>query len=107
MQKLKGRYKLAVLSNSPSGLSLWLADWNMLDLFDTVFCSGEEGMVKPESTAFEITLQRLAVTPEEAVFIDDTDEHVAASRKMGLHGILFTTAEALEEELACLLGKDF
>ena len=107
MQRLHGRYKLAVLSNSPPGLSQWLADWNLLHLFDTVFCSGDEGMVKPEQAAFEITLQRLAVEPEGAVFIDDTMEHVEASLKMGLHGILFTTAEALEEELGGLLGKDF
>jgi putative hydrolase of the HAD superfamily len=107
MQRLYGRYKLAVLSNSPPGLSQWLADWNILDLFDTVFCSADEGVIKPEPAAFEITLQRLGVAPKEAVFIDDTYEHVAASRKMGLHGILFTTSEALEKELAGLLGKDF
>jgi len=107
LQRLNGRYKLAVLSNSPPGLTRWLADWNMLHLFDTVFCSGDEGLVKPESAAFEITLQRLGVAPHEAVFIDDTDQHVAAARDMGLHGILFTTAEALEEELAALLGRSF
>ena len=107
MQKLKGLYRLAVLSNSPPRLTQWLADWNMLDLFDTVFCSGDEGVVKPESAAFEITLQRLAVAPEEAVFIDDTEEHEVASRKLGLHGIIFTTAEKLENELVDLLDKDF
>jgi 2-haloacid dehalogenase len=39
------------------------------------------------------------VGPGEAVFIDDTIEHVEAARALGLHGILFTGAEALEEEL--------
>ena len=107
MQRLHGRRKLAVLSNSPPGLSKWLADWNLLYLFDTVFCSANEGVVKPEPAAFKITLQRLAVEPEEAVFVDDTMEHVEASLKMGLQGILFTTGEALEEELGGLLGKDF
>jgi putative hydrolase of the HAD superfamily len=107
IQKLNGFYKLAVLSNSPPGLTQWLADWNILDLFDTVFCSGDEGVVKPESAAFKITLQRLAVAPEEAVFIDDAEGHVVASRKLGLHGIIFTTAEELENELVGLLDKDF
>jgi HAD superfamily hydrolase (TIGR01509 family) len=64
-------------------------------------------VVKPDPAAFEITLERLGAEPDEAVFIDDTMEHVEASRKMGLNGILFTTAEALEEDLACLLGRDF
>jgi putative hydrolase of the HAD superfamily len=107
MRRLHGRHKLAVLSNSPPGLTRWLADWNILYLFDTIFCSGDEGVVKPEPAAFEIILQRLGVEPKEAVFIDDTAENVAASRKVGIHGILFTSAAALEEELVGLLGKDF
>jgi putative hydrolase of the HAD superfamily len=106
IQQLKGHYKLAVLSNAPSGLSAWLADWKMLDLFDTIFCSGDEGVVKPDPAAFQITLERLGVKPNEAVFIDDTFEHVEASRKVGLHGLLFTTAEELKEKLDSLLRLD-
>ena len=99
IRRLHGHYKLALLSNSPPGLGQWLNDWGMNDLFDVIFCSGDEGVVKPEPTAFEITLERLGVKPHEAVFIDDTLEHVDASRKIGLYGILFTTAEELEKEL--------
>ena len=101
----QGRYKLAVLSNSPPNLAQWLADWGMLDLFDVVFCSGDEGVVKPDPAAFEITLERLGVVPEEAVFIDDTLGHVEAARSLGLYGILFTTAEALAGQLDILLAS--
>ena len=76
----------------------------MLELFDVVFCSGEEGVVKPDRTAFETTLNRLGVKPEQAVFIDDTEEHVQAARNLGLHGILFTRAETLEHDLRGLLS---
>ena len=69
-----------------------------------VFCSGDEGRVKPDPAAFNITLKRLGVLPFEAVFIDDTDGHVKAARKLGIHGILFTTAEALALELKDLLS---
>ena len=105
IRRLRGRYKLAVLSNSPPGLARWLAEWQILELFDVVFCSGDEGVVKPETAAFETTLERLGVKPGEAVFIDDFEEHVGAARNLGLHGILFTTAEALEAGLKDLLGK--
>jgi len=104
IQKLYGRYRLAVLSNAPPGLSQWLAEWRILDFFDLVFCSGDEGVVKPDAKPFELTLERLGVQPGEAVFIDDTVENVEAARQMGLHGILFTTAEVLENELEDLLG---
>jgi epoxide hydrolase-like predicted phosphatase len=93
------RYKLAVLSNSPPGLAQWLSDWDMLDLFDVVFCSGDEGVKKPDPAAFEITLDQLGVAPQEAVFIDDTPGHIETARGLGLHGILFTTAEALKADL--------
>jgi epoxide hydrolase-like predicted phosphatase len=102
--RAEGRYKLAVLSNAPPDLSRWLDTWGILDLFDTVFCSGDEGVKKPDPAAFEVTLERLGVEPEEAVFIDDAPGNVKVARSLGLHAILFTTAEALAEELGTMLG---
>ena len=104
ISRLHGNYKLALLSNAPPGLAHWLADWKLLNFFEVVFCSGDEGIAKPDPNAFELTLERLGLKPAEAVFIDDTLEHVEASGKMGLHGILFTTAEELEKELNLFLA---
>ena len=106
IRKLHGRYRLAILSNSPPGLNQWLADWKIRDLFEVVFCSGDEGIIKPDPAAFKLTLQRLGVEPGKAVFIDDTREHVEAARKLAIHGIVFTTAEALIDDLRNLLGSD-
>jgi putative hydrolase of the HAD superfamily len=103
IRQLCGRYKLAVLSNSPPGLAEWLSDWEILDLFDVVFCSGDEGIIKPNPLAYHTTLKRLGVLPHEAVFVDDTIGHVQAAQKLGVHGILFTTAEKLAPELTHLL----
>ena len=106
IRNLNGRYKLAILSNSPPGLKRWLVDWKIHDLFDVVFCSGDEGMIKPDPAVFRLTLERLGTDPGEAVFIDDTPEHVEAARKLGIHGIVFTTAEALNKDLIKVLGSD-
>lgn len=103
IRRLHGRYKLAVLSTAPAGLKRWLADWDLLDYFDEVFCSAEEGVAKPDPAAFQRVLERLGVAPQEAIFIDDSIGHVEAARALGLHGVLFTTAEALEGELDELL----
>ena len=103
IHRLYGRYKLAVLSNSPPGLVNWLADWNIRHLFDVVFCSGDEGLVKPDPAAFEMTLCRLGIEPEAAVFIDDTLENVKAAEALGIHGLYFTTAEVLSDRLNALL----
>jgi putative hydrolase of the HAD superfamily len=103
IRQLHGRYKLAVLSNSPPGLAKWLSAWGILDLFDVVYCSGDEGMIKPDPAVYHATLNRLGILPHEAVFIDDTIGHVKAAQSLGIHGIEFTNAEQLELELDALL----
>jgi epoxide hydrolase-like predicted phosphatase len=107
IRRLHGRYKLAVLSNSPPDLARWLAEWGIRDLFDVVFCSGDEGVTKPDPAAFALTLERLGIAPEEAVFIDDTPGHVEAARALGLYGIHFTTDEALADQLDDLLASQW
>ena len=99
IHELHGQYKLAILSNSPPRLTKWLADWGILDLFDVVVCSGDEGVAKPDPAIFELTLERLGVVAGEAVFIDDSPGHVEAARASGLRAIHFVTAEALRSEL--------
>ena len=105
IRQLHGRYKLAVLSNSPPGLAQWLSDWGILDLFDVVYCSGDEGMVKPQPAVYISTLIRLGISPHEAVFIDDTIGHVKAANSLGIHGIWFANANQLRRELDGLLSR--
>jgi len=103
IRQLHGRYKLAVLSNAPPGLAKWLSAWEILDLFDVVYCSGDEGMIKPDPVVYNSTLNRLETLPHEAVFIDDTIGHVKAAQSLGIHGILFTESEQLKLDLNRLL----
>jgi len=105
IRRLHGRYKLAVLSNSPPGLVTWLAEWGILHLFDVVFCSGDEHSAKPDPAVFKTTLERLGLRPEETAFIDDTLEHVEAARALGLHGILFRRADGLARDVESLISK--
>jgi putative hydrolase of the HAD superfamily len=103
IQRLFGRYLLAVLSNHPPGLDQWLIDWKIRDFFDVVVCSGDEGRVKPDPAVYRITLDRLGVQPREAIFIDDTAGHVAAAQALNIHGIVFKHARQLTGELDPLL----
>jgi epoxide hydrolase-like predicted phosphatase len=101
--RLFGRVKLAVCSNSPPKLAKWLADWEIDHFFDVVFCSGDEGIVKPNPAAYRTTVARLGVEPCEAVFVDDARENVAAAAALGLRAIHFTDAGALQQALAAAL----
>ena len=104
IRQLHGDYKLAVLSNHPPGLAQWLSDWKIFNLFDMVYCSGNEGMAKPDPAVYNLTLKRLGTLPHEAIFIDDTSGHVKAAQSLGMHGILFTESKLLKLELNRLLA---
>ena len=105
LQRLHGRYRLAVLSNHPPGLGRWLEDWDIAGLFDVVYCSGDEGRLKPDPAVYLATLDRLKANPSEAIFIDDTLGHVAAAQSLGIHGIVFESAPQMEKDLASLLAE--
>jgi putative hydrolase of the HAD superfamily len=104
IRQLHENYKLAVLSNNPPGLTDWLSDWEILDLFDVVFCSGDEGMAKPDPAVYNVTLKRMGTLSHETIFIDDTIGHVKTAQSLGMHGILFTESELLRMELNRLLA---
>lgn len=104
IRRLHGRYRLAVLSNHPPGLEEWLRAWKIRRFFDAVVVSGDEGLVKPDPAIYRMTLERLAVQPRQAVFIDDTPGHVTAARAMGLKGIVFRDARQLQDDLDALLA---
>jgi len=99
LKQLVKCYRLAIVSNHPPGLKMWLKEWAIDRFFETVFCSGDAGVAKPARAPFVLTLDRMGVTAAEAIFIDDTEQHLAAARSLGLHGIHFTTAEKLRLDL--------
>lgn len=73
-----------------------------LALFRDVAVSGYERLVKPDPALFRILLRRNNMAPSRAVFIDDVLRNVEAANALGIHGIQFTSAEALERELRAL-----
>jgi epoxide hydrolase-like predicted phosphatase len=106
VRRLNGQYRLAVLSNAPPGLAKWMAQWQILDLFDEVICSGDVGLFKPDPAIFRLMLDRLGVAPHEAIFVDDRPEHVEAARSLGILGIQFTSAAVLVAALDDLLSSN-
>jgi 2-haloacid dehalogenase len=89
------------------GLTNWSAEtfapqrerFPFLAHFDGIVVSGEEGVIKPDPRIFRILLDRYAIAPEEAVFIDDNPGNAQAAAALGIHGIHFQSPEALRREL--------
>ena len=78
------------------------ARFDFLGWFEGIVVSGREKLIKPDPRIFRVLLDRYAVEPEQAVFIDDVAANAAAATALGIHGIHFTGADELRGELAAL-----
>ena len=70
-----------------------------LGSLDGVLVSSAVGITKPDPEIFRTFCARFGVTPEESVFIDDVVQNVTAARSLGFHGIVFTDADELRNDL--------
>jgi HAD superfamily hydrolase (TIGR01509 family) len=104
LRSLAEPYTVGILSNSDARIVRDLLDaFDVSRLLSAVVLSTEVGMIKPEPGIFQLALTQLGTAAAECVFIDDTVSHVAAAERYGLRGVVFTTKEALEQELHTLL----
>ena len=76
--------------------------FGVLDGFEAVVVSGIDGVAKPDPASFALACERLGVEPGDTAFVDDSPVNVAAANAFGLHGVLFTDAGRLRDDLAAL-----
>lgn len=72
LEKLKGKYKLAILSNGDStSQHSKITQVNIEEFFDEVVVTGDIGVHKPNKEAFEYVLNKLNVKNDECLMIGD------------------------------------
>jgi epoxide hydrolase-like predicted phosphatase len=105
VRSLRPQWKTGLLSNAFSGARQALnAHTKGLDGFDVVVFSAEVHLAKPDPAIYRLILEKLGVQPEEAVFVDDFLENIAAAQKLGLKTIHFKQSQQAQSELKALLG---
>ena len=104
--KGSGLRSALVTNNALEFRDYWRRSIPLDELFHHVIDSSEVGLRKPDPKIFELTLERLGVPAESAVFLDDYAGNVEAARRIGIRGVLVTDAygDALAE-LARVLGR--
>lgn len=103
IKKLRQQTKLCLLSNAHTDELLPLLDkYNLRDYFDELVISSETGLAKPDAEIFNHTMDKLALTADEVLFIDDNPHNVLAAEALGIKSIQFKNAGDLEVQLACV-----
>ena len=105
IRRLRQSYKTGLLSNAFSDLrQVMVETWKFADAFDEMIISAEVGLVKPDPRIYHLALDRLAVEPEAAVFIDDYSRNVDGARAVNLKAIHFKDPQQARGELEDLLN---
>ncbi|KAA3644903.1 MAG: HAD family phosphatase [Chloroflexi bacterium] len=106
IRELKHTHYTALLSNALDNLRWYLEEeWEIIDAFHHIVISAEVGLMKPNPEVYRMTLERIGVEAEEAVFIDDMMANVRGARDVGMHSIQFKSREQTCAELEVLLQK--
>ncbi len=92
IKKLKNNHSIYLLSNTNAihfdafkkqlGNKKWLA---FCKLFDKMYLSHELGLRKPDVKIFEYILKEKKLKAEEVFFIDDSPQHIASAKKIGIN----------------------
>ncbi len=94
----KTGYRVAMLSNTEKPATHHL-DEQRYAVFNPIILSCIEEEVKPEQRIYNITVRRIRINPENALFIDDKIENVDGARSAGMSALLFTNKSQLEGDL--------
>lgn len=95
MQKLKGRYRTFLLSNTnkihydyyTEILDRQFGTKGLESLLEKAYFSHEMGMKKPDPEIFKFVLSRSELVPAETLFIDDNRDNILAAEKLGIQTI--------------------
>ena len=98
MQKLRGKYKIGLISAHTTWIDDLEQQYHFRQNFDFAIVSKEVNCTKPEPEIFQILIQRAQCKPEEIVFIDDDPENKAAEN-LGIQFILYTNFDKLISDL--------
>jgi epoxide hydrolase-like predicted phosphatase len=104
IKSLRPSYKLGIITNAFTDARQYVKDGlGLNDALDALVISAEVGIMKPERRIFEIALERLAVAPPEAVFIDDFQHNVQAAAELGIQAVHFTSPGQARARVQALL----
>jgi epoxide hydrolase-like predicted phosphatase len=106
LQSLRPRYKTALLSNAwPGARAALNAKYELDKLADVQIFSSEEGKMKPDANFYLISLMRLRVQANEAVFLDDKIINVDGASVLGMNSIHYRNNKQAIADIKRILDR--
>jgi len=80
-------YKAGLISNLHADEAYWIREFELDQCFDALVLSCEVGMMKPDREIYLLAAERLSVSPEQCVFVDDMPSYIAGAKSVGMTGV--------------------
>jgi len=106
ISQLHKKYKTALLSNAAyESFKPRAEQIGFNDLFDYTVVSSKIGMIKPDPGIYDYVLDKLVVSRNEVVYIDDVRRFVEAATKLGIKSIHYQDFPQMKAELEKILAS--
>lgn len=106
LQQLRLYHDLVLLSNTneihEEAFNKALLDehgMRLAALFDRVYLSHRVGMRKPDAEIFTSILEDMNFKPEHTLFIDDSPQHIAGAKALGIQTIFLEKNMTIEDNI--------
>ena len=98
-KRLRKRYRTALCSNATLHLDTLLSDYGLRPVFDVIVNSARVGLRKPDPQIYRLTAERMGLTVEQCLLVDDKERNTLAAEALGMKAIVFRSAADLARQL--------
>lgn len=106
MRSLRERgHRMAICTNNVREWEpLWRAMLPVDEIFEVVVDSAFVGVRKPEPEIYRLTLERLGVSADAALLVDDIEVNCEGARELGIQAVWFRSTEQAIDEIEAALA---
>lgn len=97
LEALKGKYKLGVISDTWPSIEPVLEEYGLRPYFDCVTYSYTLGVYKPNPRMYADALAKMALPPEQTVFVDDFTGNLKGAKAAGIQPVLIQVKPDAEQ----------
>lgn len=102
----KQGFRIGLLSNAgPGSLEVFFQSDDSNRYFDAALVSGDTGLAKPQAAFYELIAQKLGVSAESCVMIDDRPIFCEGAVYVGMKSIVYSNYDQFVRDLAPLISR--
>ena len=112
LRRIKGRFKTGCITNNVASMQVvtdsdrpeFLYRREIVEMFDEMIESSKLGIRKPDPRIYALMCEKLSVTPEHCVYLDDLGGNLKPARAMGMITIKVESGLQAIAELEAVTG---